>query len=264
LSHLDESSKILRSLNVPDHLVDQLTSHLAGVQVVGMLLYGSWARHEAKATSDLDVLVLASTPTKSIHADFVSLSIYTHNQLLSARSTLFGMHLARDGVILSDRSGELRRILALFTPPNPDNLIDRVRRFTAVLDATEAETQKYIAGFCRLARYLLRTAIYAQAIREGEPCFSLQELADRYKDPSLPTVLSSHEGVHPHPSAPVFADLKCRLSDTLGHLAPNRYLSLHALIIGSWNSDRELSHLGLLVLGQDDTLPYAEIPKVIL
>jgi predicted nucleotidyltransferase len=264
LSYLDDLSRQLRSLHVPDHLIDRLASLLEGVPVTGMLLYGSWARLEAEATSDLDILVLTTLPARSSHADRVSVSMYTPDQLLTARSTLFGMHLARDGVVLNDPSGELRRILSQFTSPDADSLMARLQHLSAVLDATDDEIRKHIAGFCRLARYLLRTAIYASAIRDGQPCFSLRELANRYEDPALEIILSSHEGVHPEPSTSTLNDLRSRLHAALGSESHNRYKSLRSLIVGAWNTDRELSYLALLILGQDENLPYAQIPKVIL
>ncbi|MEV0671519.1 nucleotidyltransferase domain-containing protein [Mycobacterium sp. NPDC050441] len=261
---MDELSIKLRSLDVPDQLIAELATKLTDVPMIGALLYGSWARLEAEPTSDLDILILSEQPARSSHGDRVSVSGYTPDQLLSAGSTLFGMHLARDGIILTDSSGTLQCILHQFSRPDPNDLLDRLRRLSAVLDSPDAEVYTYIGGFCRLARYLLRTAIYASAIREGEPCFSIRELAIRYNDPALETILSSHSSIHPEPSMTVFEDLKHRIVKVLGYISRNEHYSLHSLIVGSWDTDREVSYLALLVLGQDDNLPYAEIPKVIL
>ena len=49
------------------------------------------------------------------------------------------------------------------------------------------------SGLLRQARYLLRSCLYAQAIADGDPCFSVRELAVRRGDPNLARLLASSQ-----------------------------------------------------------------------
>lgn len=254
------------SVNVPRVLVEQISEYLDD-NSTGVLLYGSWARNDARAESDIDILTLSDASAEYMHAktpEKLSLSRYTSQQLQSAGRTLFGMHLARDGVVIYDEQGKLKEILDGFSAPDPARLLRRLREFSAIFDVPANQLTEYQAGLCRLARYLLRSAIYTAALAEGTPCFSILELSERFADPSLKTILSSHPSVHPEPSAAVLADLISRLERVVGKAPPNRFGTLHALIVGYWEADPELAYLATLALSSQESLPYSEVPKVIL
>jgi hypothetical protein len=174
------------------------------------------------------------------------------------------MHLVQDGIILHDSDGELARILSTFSPPDPDDLLRRVREFGVILDVTSDDRLRYLSGLAQVARYLLRTATYALALQDGDPCFSVEELAVRFHQPELATLLSSHPGVYPQPTLEVLADLTGRLASAVGPLPANPYGSLHALIVATSVTDPDVSHLATFALGTDESLPYSEIPKVVL
>ncbi|WIX92466.1 hypothetical protein [Amycolatopsis sp. DG1A-15b] len=133
-----------------------------------------------------------------------------------------------------------------------------------ILDVTDGDRSTYLPGLVQVARYLLRTATYALALRDGDPCFSVEELAVRFGQPELASLLSSHSGVYPEPTFEVLADLSGRLSSAVGSLPRNRHRSLRALIVATSVSDPDVSHLATFALGNDAALPYTEIPKVVL
>lgn len=254
----------LQIRQVPLPLQAELRDQLAG-QFDGLLLYGSWARGDADADSDLDVLALnfrGSTPSRQGR---VSLAVYAEADLQGVSGTLFGYHLVRDGMLLLDREARLSNILARIGAPNPKAVIDRIRSLTPVLDVSHEDRAKYIEGLTQVARYLLRSALYAEGLDRGEPCFSVREIADLKQDPDLVTVLSSHEAVRPKADRVVFNDLQARLSSAVGPLLPNPFGDLHGLIEGAWEFNRELSNFATLALSDGtDELPYDELPKVTL
>ncbi|MEV6644244.1 nucleotidyltransferase domain-containing protein [Amycolatopsis sp. NPDC051371] len=258
-----EFRRRLSDFGVPGSLIDDAWEIVAG-PAQGVLLYGSYARREASAQSDLDILVLSDERTHSAESERVSVALYTSPQLREAHETLYGMHLVRDGVIIHDSAGVLAEILATFSPPDPDQLLERVRQFGVILDVTDSDRSTYLPGLVQVARYLLRTATYALALRDGDPCFSVEELAVRFGQPELTTLLSSHPGVYPEPTPEVLTDLTDRLSSAVGSLPQNRHRSLRALIVTTSVSDPDVSHLATFALGNDATLPYTEIPKVVL
>lgn len=255
----------LAALGVPPTLRGELRSRLIG-NWQALLLYGSWARGDADVDSDLDVLLLdAAASYPSVPDAQVSLAWYDSRKLSNLSGTLFGFHLARDGIVLHDTGDKLARALAAIQPPERGSIIARVRSLAPVLDVSEADRHEYIEGLTKVARYLLRTAMYARALDESRPCFSVREIANRNNDTALEALLSSHEAIRPAASLEVFDDLCGRLADAIGPLAPNPYGSLHGLIEGSWADYRDLSNFATLVLAsEEDELPYDELPRVTL
>ena len=254
---------VLQSRAVPERLRERGWQAIAG-QALGVLLYGSWARREGHHSSDLDLIVLSRQDRPHRREPQISVSVYSPEQLASATRTLFGAHLARDGVIVYDPSGSLASIVAMLEVPQADELLTRVRNSAIALNASAADLELYLPGLVQLARYLVRTAIYALALAQGAPCFSLPELATRFEQPELPVILSSHASIYPTPALPVFEDLVRRLENLVGPLPANPYGSLQALIVALWATEPDIATLATLTLGTDDSLPYSELPKVIL
>ena len=254
----------LRLRHVPLTFRNELRSKLTG-KFDGLLLYGSWARGDAGEHSDLDTLVLNLRGNRPAPEGHVSVADYDEVELRAASGTLFGYHLVRDGLILVERSGCLSRILATIEPPAPGAVTERVRSLTPVLDVSTDDREKYISGLTKVARYLLRSALYAEALDHGEPCFSVREIAQRKNDAQLAAVLSSHELIRPAADSTVFNHLCDNLGKVVGPLLPNSYGDLHGLIEGAWADNQELSNFATLALSDGkDELPYDELPKVTL
>lgn len=256
----------LADLGVPASLRRDAGARLRAQEFQAALLYGSWARGDADSTSDLDVLLVGvgSGPVV-VRNESVSIARYSPEDLRALSGTLFGFHLARDGVLLYDTNYQLAHAIAAIKPPAPGAIIARARALALALDVSEGDRREYIEGLTKVARYLLRTAMYAQALDAGRPCFSVRELAIRNSDPALVAALSSHESVRPAANAAVFNDLRGRLAAVVGDLPPNPYGSLHRLIEESWSGDRELSSFATLILADEgDELPYDELPRVTL
>ena len=260
---VDIAGKLLR-MGVPPRLV-VAAMRVVSLDAIGLLVYGSRARADYVQNSDLDLLALVRNSTESRTFEGVNLVCYTPEQFRSASGTLFGMHIRRDGVVISDTTGELRSLIQELQEPDPFQLLSRVRHFSAILDAGETELDIHLPGLCRLARYLLRTAIYSLALAEGRPCFSVRELAERFADPDLVTLLSSDPGVVAKPSLAEFAKLRKRLRTAVGRPSPIRYGSLESLAVAEWDDDRDRSTLAIMAMTcEGDDLDYAELPKVLL
>jgi hypothetical protein len=252
----------LGSLGVPADTVAELVEAPAIIGSTGVVIYGSYGRGDQTPDSDVDVLVVAERPGGSAQIGIANVSIYTLEQLVSARESLFGMHLARDGQVILDTDGAVASALEQMGQPDPETLFTRIRHLGAVLDGDPAD---HLAGRIRVARYLLRTAVYVQAIADGEPCFSVPELAARAGEPQLVAVLSSVSEMAPPLTLDTFGELMERLRRVVGPLAVDPHGGLRNLIVGEWLEDRQRATLGALILAPEaDGLDYTALAKVVL
>ncbi len=254
----------LAKLGVPSDLIEPALGSLPE-QTRSILIYGSRARGDHLIHSDLDLLAIVPRPTYSRRHGDANVTCYTAEQLQHATKTLFGMHIQRDGIVIADTDGELHDILQSLEAPNPSTLIRRVRHFSSILDSAKTDKEQHLAGLCRLARFLLRTAIYTQALDEGSPCFSVRELAERLAEPALATLLASNPTVVGEATANQLHGLCTRLRIAVGSSPATPYSSLMALVVGEWDSDRECASLALLAMTDDHIeLDYSQLANVFL
>lgn len=260
---LDLIEKLVR-LGVSETLSVQV-SGLVPHDTIGVLLYGSRARGDWIESSDLDLIALVKRPRGSTKTANINLSCYTKTQLRSASGTIFGFHLSRDGVIVVDTENTLKTILAGFADPDSAELRRRICQLSALLITNTDDQKHYLTGLCRLARYLLRTAVYLAAITEKRPCFSIRELAERYADPSLVTILASDPAVAPKPSVAGLNDLLHRLKVFAGQPTPIPETSLEDIAVTYWDNDNLISQLAIMAMANKDTkFDYSQLPKVLL
>jgi len=232
---------------------------------LGLAIYGSRARGDFVLTSDFDILQLSVARHGTFKTTRASVSAYTREQILSASRTLFGTHLIRDARVLYDPTGTLTELLGSLEPADPEELIERVRRYSKVLDVSDGEKTNKLEGLVRLARYLVRTAIYAEAMKAGKPCFSVRELAARFDEPRLATLLASNPEITGPPSQEVLAELYARLHLCIGDLPQNSCDTLLSTAVAHWESDRLLATMAIRASGEtSEDFDYSDLPKIML
>ncbi len=257
----EEVVDALLTLGVPANILTDLPKLPADSR--GLLVYGSRARRDAVAGSDLDLIALVDTSRASTYAGDVNLSYYTREQLATGIGTLFGAHLKRDSKILWDPDGLLATAVNAMGEVDTGRLLRRAWKMSELFTALERDLPKYLPGLLREARYLLRSCLYAQAIATGRPCFSVRELAARQNDPHLARLLASR-----HSEGPTVEDLdEClsRLRQIIGEFPPSENGSLEATIVNEWERPGDLLSVAFLALGiTGQGSDYAEVEKILL
>lgn len=251
----------LLAMGVPPSVVEDFPELPADVE--GLLVYGSRARGDAVPSSDLDMLALVGTPRPSTQSGDVSLSYYTSKQLSTGIGTLFGAHLKRDARILCDIRGDLTSAVEDMGEVDTDRVLTRARSMSELFTNHRHDLPKYLPGLLRQARYLLRSCLYAQAIADGEPCFSVRELAGRHGDPELARLLASRQ-----PREATTTELEeClfRLRGIVGEFPPSEHGSLEATIVNEWGQPSDILSMAFMALGvTGQGSDYAEVEKILL
>lgn len=253
--------ELLRSLDIPDSISHQVPRLPRDVEAV--LIYGSRARGDAVDGSDLDMLALVPHSRPSLNSSVVSVSFYTQTQLESGIGTLFGAHLRRDAKVIWDPSGRLSDTVRAMGDVDTARLFGRARTMSSLFTTQEADLPKYLEGMLRQARYLLRSCLYAQAIEQGAPCFSVREIARRMRDPELTELLASRQSGRA--STATLANCLARLETLIEAFPRSLHGSLEATIVNEWGNPGDLLSAAFLILGSTGAgSVYAEVDKILL
>jgi len=262
LAHvINEVVEGLVAVGVPREMAEACRALTPDAQ--GVLVYGSRARGDAVEGSDLDLLALVAGARPSDNIGDVNISHYTLDQLSTGVGTLFGAHLKRDARIVWDPTGNLYSAVANLGDVDTDRLLGRAKRMSELFTSPERDLPKYLEGLLREARYLLRSCLYAQAIADGSPCFSVRQLATRHQDKPLAQLLASRQ-----PGDPSMDDLnECltRLRRIIGEFPVSQHGSLEATIVNEWDRPGDLLSMAFMALGvTGQGSDYAEIERILL
>jgi hypothetical protein len=257
----DDAVEALLAMGISASVLDQFPE-LPG-DVEGLLIYGSQARGDAVPGSDLDVLALATGSRASTNSGDVNVSYYTREQLSSGIGTLFGAHLKRDAKIVWDNDGHLTHAVQRMGEVDTGRLLARAQDMSQLFTNPMRDLPRYLRGLLRQARYLLRSCLYAQAIADGNPCFSVRELALRHRAPQLASLLASRQPDEPNRAD--YEECLLRLGSIIGEFTSSEHGSLEATIVNEWGHPSDVLSMAFMALGATGKgSDYAEVEKILL
>lgn len=161
---------------------------------VAAMLYGSRARGDARADSDVDVVQVVAHATRSYSVENLNVSTYTVSHLvqMADRGSLFVRHLRDEGITLADATGTLRRILASYREPAS---YDALRRELAVVVSALRlpGADKYEVSARKVAAFSVRSLMYAECADAGVLEFDVLKASAKLHLPEIGTDLRSPE-----------------------------------------------------------------------
>lgn len=218
-----------------------------------LMLFGSVARGDASAASDVDVLQLLKKTRPSYRVGRVNVSTYDEGTLLSmAKSgSLFVLHLRREGVIIRDPGGRLLACLKAYVEPSSyGHLRSTLAEAANLLDVPPAGYEKRWEQYHQLSMYLLRTALYARFAEMGEPTFALQNVKKRIGREDLERALALRAASRPQLHDFVLA--RRLLEEFLDTRVHNPFGTVEALLTNRGLENSALLSCGLRLLASGD------------
>lgn len=219
-----------------------------------VMLFGSKARGDDSASSDIDILELTERRGPPYRQARMNISVYDEKTLrvMSEQGSLFALHLFREGVIVRDPKGKLTSCLKAYKPPpSYEPYRGTLREIADLLDATEVEYTAHWKPYNELALFLLRSALYAQFAEAGEPIFSLRTIRNKISRQDLTDVfrLKSFNG----PDFILFTEACKLVAEFLKTKIYNKWNSIEALITNIGLTNPLILAFGLRLLGRKDS-----------
>lgn len=224
-----------------------------------VILYGSHARRDQHARSDIDVLQIVGHRRCSYRRGRLSVTTATEESLrsLARAGSIFVLHLRTEGVVLRDDASAFERVvLAYRAPDSYGPLRESLRLAAGLLDVDEAGFVKNPRGFTQLAVYLLRTALYLRCAEEGRPLFSMARVAERFADRRILDIFRDRLD---HACDVIFFQrVRSLLEEQLGARAVNHFGSIEALAVQAYDKSPLASALAVRLLS-GASLEYEEL-----
>jgi predicted nucleotidyltransferase len=224
------------------------------------MLFGSYARGDQGAESDIDLLQIVNKPEPARKIGRIVVSCYTLGQLttLAKQGSLFVLHLRTEGRILNDEKHILRSALESYVrPPSYGKLLTAISTAAAVLHLKpDSLNANQASGILSLGLYLLRTLVYVRCIEKGTPAFSLVRAREILGDSEGIALLAERRGLFKNPRVVDLNNLRDHLEDLLGKRVEFLGSELEVVAVNATGKNKEAGKLITRILLGDATIHY--------
>ena len=216
-----------------------------------LILFGSFARGDTSPTSDVDVLELAERRRRPYRLGRINISVYDEPTLarMAERGSLFVLHLRLEGKLLRDDSGALIACLEKYRPPaSYEPFRSALRQLANLLDVNEEQYRKSSRAYNELARYIIRSDVYARLDEAGHPMFSLRAISTN--DLVVPLIRGALQAKDAAADYQLFKKSRSILAEMLATRICNPYGTVEALVTNAGNENPLVVAFGLRILGR--------------
>lgn len=234
-------------------LLSEVTADLASRGARAVLLYGSVARGEDVAGSDVDILEVVNAATEPFSRGQIQISPYTLQRLLdmAARGSLFIRHLIDEATPLFDPDGVLPRLRVEYREASSDVHTLELRIASGLLDVSPSYYQDFWPGLHACAAFILRSLAYIEARERGCTTFSMARVLMALGDARLEDI--RHLRASTTPSFSLYRQVIATIESFQGSRVHNRFESVEALTVNCWKT-HDLTFLwGLRILTKNAT-----------
>jgi predicted nucleotidyltransferase len=224
------------------------------------MLFGSYARGDQNAESDIDVLQVVKKVSPARKVGKIVVSCYTIRQLvnLAKQGSLFILHLRMEGVILHDPNHVLRSALDCYVAPATyDKLLSTISVAAAVLHLRiDSLNANQASGVVSLGIYLLRTLIYVRCVEMGTPAFSLDRAQVILGEHRAFRFLAQRRKLFQNPQNFSLEEIRDLIEDLMDRTVEHLGSGLDAIAVNATRKDREAGKLVTRILLGDSNVHY--------
>lgn len=232
-------------------------SEIGGPDTRAAWLFGSHARRQGRSDSDIDVLLVERKRRRSFERGAVACSVYTWHHLLRMAEfgSLFVRHLIDEATPIWDPDCLLDQLRARYhAPADYGDYIVALRHAFRLVPLDPVEYGVRPEGAWRLARFLLRSCVYAELAGRGQLTFDMELAARRLGDLRILRLCRLRQGWHSD-----MCELRSIVSSRWGCLPIRTEGSVEAVIVNSWRESPLTVVLGLRLLNPGGLLPEYEL-----
>ena len=214
--------------------LSQLAADLASRGALAVLLYGSVARGEQDAGSDVDILEVVESATEPFSQGQIQISPYTLARLqeMAARGSLFVRHIVDEAKPLFDPEHILNRLRAAYQEVPDDTHTRELRIASGLLNVSQSYYDDFWPGLHACATFILRSLAYIEARQKGCTSFSMARVHSLLRDARLEHIKHLRESTTS--CFPIYCEVIATIESFQKSRAFNRFGSVEALTVNSW------------------------------